>query len=226
MKIQNLHPWQVTPKEARRIQAALRNQVVEAPLTNPISLVAGADVAYDKKTNQCFASVVVFSYPELKLLEAAKAQITSTFPYVPGLLTFREGPALVKAFKALKTLPQLVLFDGQGRAHPNFFGLASHMGVILDLPAIGCAKSRLVGEYDENALGEEKGSWVPLIYKEQRVGVVLRTRRGVSPVFVSVGHKINLKTAMALVLSSCGRYRLPEPLRRAHQETVKFRKNP
>lgn len=224
MKRLDLHPWKVTTKEARRFQEELKSKIVETPLPKTITTVAGADVAYDKKTNQCFASVVVLSYPGLKPLEVAKAQVTSTFPYVPGLLSFREGPALIKAFEALKTRPQLVLFDGQGRAHPYAFGLACHLGLILDLPAVGCAKSRLVGNYDCSALGKEKGAWVPLFYREQKVGAVLRTRGGVKPVFVSVGHKIRLRDAIKMVLSCCRSLRQPEPLRLAHQETVKLRK--
>lgn len=226
MKVRNLHLWEVTTREARLIQEELRSKVVEAPLQKPITTIAGADVAYDKTTNRCFASVVVLSYPQLKILEKVRAQVASTFPYVPGLLSFREGPALVKAFEVLRTRPHLVIFDGQGRAHPNFFGLASHMGLLLDLPAIGCAKSRLVGKYEEENLGKEKSSWVPLIYREQKVGVVLRTRKGIKPVFVSVGHKINLTAARKMVLSCCLNYRLPEPIRLAHQETVSFRKSP
>lgn len=225
MKVQNLHPWKVTTLRARRIQEKLRNRVLETPLKKTISIIAAADVAYDKKTNKCFACVLVFSFPEMKLLETVRQQIPSPFPYVPGLLSFREAPALVKAFRALKTTPQLVLFDGQGRAHPRFFGLASHMGLLLDLPAIGCAKTRLIGEYKESALGKEKGSWVPLVYRNQRVGAVLRTKTGVKPVFVSVGHKIDLTSARKIILSCCSSYRLPDPLRWAHQETVKFRKN-
>lgn len=222
MKLQTLHPWQVTPKEARLIQEQLKDRIIEMPLTATVKIIAGADVAYDKKTNQCYAAVVVFSYPQLELIETATFQRESTFPYVPGLLTFREGPALVEAFASLKTIPQLALFDGQGRAHPYGFGLACHMGLLLDLPSIGCAKSRLVGEYDLRALRQAKGSQVPLSYKEKTVGAVLRTRKGISPVYVSVGHKINLAQAVDWVLALTPRYRLPEPLRRAHQETVRI----
>ncbi len=154
------------------------------------------------------------SYPELTLLEEATFSARVSFPYIPGLLTFREGPPLITAFAKLSQLPDFILFDGQGIAHPRGIGLAAHLGLILDRPAIGCAKSRLVGTHAP--VGEKRGDWTGLIHQERQVGAVLRTRDRIKPVFVSQGHRIGLERAVTLVLACCRGYRIPEPTRRAH----------
>jgi deoxyribonuclease V len=161
------------------------------------------------------AAVVVLALPSLQPVDYAVAQVPVTFPYVPGLLTFREGPSVIKALRKLDSRPDLLIFDGQGQAHPLRIGLAAHMGVILDQPSVGCAKSRLVGEHDEP--GNHVGDWTPLRDGDEVIGAVLRTRAGVKPVFVSIGHRVDLEAAIDLVLRCTGRYRLPETTRYAHR---------
>ena len=149
------------------------------------------------------------------MVETATGIAPLTFPYVPGLLTFREGPALLKAFRALRTRPDVILFDGHGVAHPAGFGLASHMGVLLDRPSVGCAKSLLVGEWTSDALGKQHRAWRPLTFEGRRIGAVVRTRNGTKPIFISIGHRVSLSSAMRLVLACCTGYRVPEPTRQA-----------
>jgi deoxyribonuclease V len=186
-----------------------------------VSVVAGADAAFSWTDDLVFAAVVTMSFPELKSLEMRTAVKKGIFPYVPGLLTFREGPALLEAFRKLEKKPDLIFFDGQGLAHPRRLGLASHLGLFLDTPSIGCAKTRLVGRHKPPP--EEKGNWTELTDKGELVGAVLRTRTGVSPVFVSVGHRIDLDSAISLTLSACGKYRLPEPIRKAHRQVTRLK---
>jgi len=203
----------VSTREARQIQADLRGRVNVCPLAHLPHVIAGVDVSV--KRRQARAAVVCFSLPELAPLEAVTAELPATFPYVPGLLAFREGPVVLAALAALRHTPDLLIFDAQGQAHPRRMGLASHLGVLLDVPSIGCAKSRLVGAYEP--LDEQRGAWQPLVDEEEVIGAVLRTRARVRPVFVSVGHRIDLETAVALVLACALRYRLPEPTRWAHR---------
>ncbi len=174
-------------------------------------LVAGADVAYDKASGRCFAAVVVMRPPGMEVVETARAVGATSFPYVPGLLTFREGPVLLEAFAGLRIRPDLVIFDGQGIAHPRRFGLASHMGYLLDIPSVGCAKSILVGEHPP--LGPEAGSVAWMVHKGERVGAALRTRDNVRPVYVSPGHRVGFRPAIRLVLSVVTKFRVPEPTR-------------
>ncbi|MHC4481288.1 MAG: deoxyribonuclease V, partial [Planctomycetota bacterium] len=176
--------------------------------------VAGADVAFDRRSNSVFAAALLLSYPELEVVEQASARQTSPFPYVPGLLSFREGPAVLKAFAKLRRRPDVVIFDGQGYAHPRRLGLASHMGLWLRLPTVGCAKSRLTGEHKEP--GKRKGSVTPLLDGAEQIGAVVRTRSGVKPVFVSPGHLADVASSLGLVLDCCRGLRLPEPTRQAH----------
>ena len=222
MRIRKYHPWQVTYREAVAIQEGLRRRLVRSgPLGRP-ELVAGADVSYSKHTDRVYAGVILLSFPALEVVETVTYADKAGFPYIPGLLTFREGPVLLHAFAGLKRRPDVVIFDGQGYAHPRRMGLASHMGILLDVPSVGCAKSRLVGEYAEP--GPEAGEWTPLTDGRETLGRVLRTRSRVKPVFVSVGHKLGLAGATKLLLA-CGRgYRLPEPTRRAHHLVNDFRK--
>lgn len=224
MRTHNLHKWDVEPSRAVEIQRALRDRV---SLKNPPTLkrvrwVAGADVSYDQGDETTYGAVVVLSLPDLQIVEERWFRGRVSFPYVPGLLSFREAPILLRAFSLLRRRPDAVIFDGQGIAHPRGFGLASHVGLFLDLPAIGCAKTRLVGEHSEVA--EERGSYARLTYQGKRVGSVLRTRASVKPVFVSPGHRISFQTANKLVLESCRGFRLPEPIRLAHQLVNRVRK--
>lgn len=219
MNIRRHHRWPTTYRQAVAIQSRLRGRLVRTgPLRRP-RLVAGADVAYSKKTDRVYAGVVVLRYPEMETLVLAAK---SRFPYIPGLLTFREGPVLIEAFRGLHHQPDVVIFDGQGYAHPRRMGLASHMGILLGIPTVGCAKSRLIGEHA--APGPDFGEWSSLTDEGEVVGRVVRTRAGVKPVFVSVGHLLGLSGATRLVLGCVRGVRLPEPTRRAHQlVTAAFR---
>lgn len=211
VKSQNLHPWRVDTAKARQIQERLRGRVRAQWGGRPVRLVAGADVSFPRR-DAALAVVVVMSFPRLDLIETAVRRGRCTFPYIPGLLSFREVPVLLKAFEVLKHEPDLILFDAQGIAHPRRMGLAAHAGLLLNRPSIGCAKSRLFGRHGEP--GQSRGSFQPLIAPEgDVVGAVLRTRSGVRPVFVSVGHRIDLPAAIRFVLETSPRYRIPEPLR-------------
>jgi deoxyribonuclease V len=211
MRDQIEHDWEVTPKEAVQVQKHLAARVVPHFSPRAVKTVAGIDTSYRK--GMARAAVVVLTYPELQVVEEVVAERKVDFPYVPGLLSFREGPAVMDAFGRLSRGPDLLIFDGQGLAHPRRFGIASHIGVLVGLPSIGCAKSRLIGEYEEP--GNEKGSVSLLVHKGETVGAVVRTRSGVKPVFVSVGHLIDLKESIRMVLQCCRRYRLPQTTRMA-----------
>lgn len=184
-------------------------------LAPPPRTVAGADVAYGTGEQRAIAGVVLLAFPELKILEEHWAGVPCDFPYVPGLLSFREAPALLAALRKLRILPDVIMVDGQGLAHPRRFGLASHLGVLLDLPTLGCAKSRLIGQADEP--GGERGCATDLIDNGEVIGAVLRTRRNVAPIFVSVGHRMMLADAVSLALACSPRFRIPEPTRLADQ---------
>ncbi|MDH4208954.1 MAG: deoxyribonuclease V [Anaerolineae bacterium] len=213
MKVIAPHSWAVSIAEAKGIQLSLRNRLSTQADLGLVRTVAGVDVG--AKGNSTRAAVVVLSYPELELLEQSVAELPATMPYVPGFLSFREAPAILAACEGLATEPDLFLFDGQGLAHPRRFGIASHVGVILDKPSIGCAKSRLCGTHHEPAA--EAGSYVLLYDGDEVIGAVLRTRDAVRPVYVSIGHRLDLETAVAYVIGCCRGYRLPEPTRRAHR---------
>jgi deoxyribonuclease V len=209
-----LHRWDLTPREAVEVQQRMRNMVRLRPLARPVGAIAGADISYNKFSETVFAGLVVLSLPDLRIVETAGVRSVAKFPYVPGLLSFREAPSLLEAWERLKTKPDVLIFDGQGIAHPRRFGIACHVGVLLDWPTIGCAKSILVGRYGE--LGLEAGSRSPLVDKGEQVGVALRTKSKVAPVYVSPGHLMDLDSAVDLVLRSTTKYRLPEPTRQAH----------
>jgi deoxyribonuclease V len=211
-----VHPWAVSPAEARALQERLASHVHEVEPRHRLRLVAGVDAAYPAG-QQCHAAVVVWDLETQAVVEERTATRTLTFPYVPGLLSFREAPALLAALARLETVPDALLFDGQGRAHPRRLGVACHVGVLLDCIAVGCAKSRLCGTHAEP--GERRGSRAALRDGRERLGTVLRTRDGVRPVYVSVGHRIDLTSAEALVLRCTTRYRLPEPIRLADHLT-------
>ncbi|HKE04696.1 MAG TPA: deoxyribonuclease V [Blastocatellia bacterium] len=214
MPSSSLHSWDLTPGEAIEVQQRLRNLVRLRPLAGPVSAIAGADISFNKFSETVYAGVVVLSLPALRIIESAGVRSVAKFPYVPGLLSFREAPSLLEAWEKLKTKPDVLMLDGQGIAHPRRFGIACHVGVLLDLPTIGCAKSILVGRYGE--LGLQAGSRSPLVDRGEQVGVALRTKSKVSPVYVSPGHLIDLDSAVDLVLRSTGKYRQPEPTRQAH----------
>lgn len=222
MNLKHTHKFNVTFPEAKRIQENLRKKVKTSGRLGKVKTVAGADVAFSKDEKMFYAAVLVFDYPEFELLEVASSKRKAEFPYVPGYLTFREGPALLDCFRKLKRRPDVVLFDGQGIAHPRKMGEAAHLGVLVDLPSVGCAKSLLVGEYGR--LGKKRGAEKPIVYKGEKLGVALRTRAGVKPIFVSVGHKVSLDEASRFVLNCARKYRLPEPTREAHIFVGKMRK--
>ena len=214
MRIRRLNRWNVSYQEALSTQERLRRQIVCRGSPRRVRLIAGADVSYDKSEERFYGAVLLMSFPDLVVIEEVTAAGRPRFPYVPGLLTFREGPILIRAFRKLKRRPDLVIFDGQGLAHPRGFGLAAHMGLLLDLPSIGCAKTRLCGEH--RRVGAAVTSSAELLYNGQTIGLALRTRRDVKPVYVSVGHRISLESAADWVLRTCRGYRLPEPTRQAH----------
>jgi deoxyribonuclease V len=207
------HPWDVSTAEAREIQCQLRERVRVEPLDRRPEIVAGIDVSV--KAGQARAAVVLLRSSDLAPFQATTAEMPVAFPYVPGFLTFREGPVVLAALERLDDQPDVLMFDAQGVAHPRRIGLAAHLGVLLDIPAVGCAKSRLCGTHVEP--DEQKGSWTPLTDKGEVIGAVVRTRDRVRPVFVSVGHRIDLEAAVSLVLGCTTRYRLPEPTRWAHR---------
>ncbi|MFP4560483.1 MAG: deoxyribonuclease V [Thiohalorhabdus sp.] len=201
------------PGAAREVQERLREWVRLEPFRGPVERVAGVDAAF--LGDRVVAVVVVLRFPELTLEEETFAVRAIPFPYVPGLLSFREGPAVLEAFRALANSPDLILFDGQGIAHPRRLGIAAHLGVLLDRPAIGVAKSRLTGTFDEEALGAEKGARVPLLDGGEVLGAVVRSRTNVRPLFVSPGHRCDADSSVDWTLACCTRYRLPEPTRLA-----------
>ncbi|MGC9359848.1 MAG: deoxyribonuclease V [Anaerolineae bacterium] len=207
-----IHPWDCSPKEAIALQESLASHVSTKGSLANAETVAGIDVGIRGKRAR--AAVVVIALKDLATLEIARAERPVTFPYVPGLLTFREGPVVLDALAKLTTEPDVLLFDGQGRAHPRRMGLATHIGVLLDYPSVGCAKSRLCGTYEEP--GQERGEYTLLYEDGEVVGAVLRTRTRVKPVFVSTGHRASLEAAIDLVLRCGSGVKLPEPTRRAH----------
>lgn len=213
MKSHISHGWDVPVEEAMAIQRRLANQVILTWDERPVRMVAGIDVGFPGEKGR--AAVAVLSFPDLQLVDSARAEIEISFPYIPGLLAFREGPVILAALERLSVEPDLLIFDGQGLAHPRRMGIATHMGVLLDVPSIGCAKSRLVGTHQEP--GSSRGAYARLYDEGEVIGAVLRTRGGVNPVYVSIGHRIDLERAMDFVLRCCTRYRLPEPIRWAHR---------
>ena len=209
--IKHSHPWVKTAAEAKLIQLELKERVIDSDDLGEVKYIAGVDIGFEDNYAISKAAIAVLSYPELELVEQAIARIPTAFPYVPGYLSFREIPAILAAFPQLKIIPDLILCDGQGYAHPRRLGLACHLGVLLDLPTIGVAKSLFIGEHEEVPI--EKGSWKPLIDKDETIGVVLRSRTKVKPIYVSIGHKISLPTAIKYVMGCLTKYRLPETTR-------------
>jgi deoxyribonuclease V len=207
--------WTLVPSEAIALQERLRTRVVREDRLGEVRTVAGVDVGFEDDGRTARAAVAVLALPRLELAERAVARVPVRFPYVPGLLSFREAPAVLAAFERLQTAPDLILYDGQGIAHPRRFGIASHVGLLLDRPTIGVAKSRLVGEH--RAPPGRRGAWVPLVDAGEVIGAVLRSRAGVAPLYVSIGHRLSLETAVRWVMACVTRYRLPETTRWAHR---------
>ncbi len=209
------HSWNLSPQEAIALQKALRTQVITQDQFDSIQRVAGVDVGFEDQGRITRAAVAVLSYPQLEVLETAIARRPTSFPYVPGLLSFREIPAVLDALEKITQQPNLLLCDGQGIAHPRRLGIASHLGLLVDIPSIGVAKSRLCGTHA--TVPEQKGAWTPLCSGDEIIGAVLRTRVRVKPLYISPGHCISLESAIAYVLGCVTRYRLPETTRHAHQ---------
>ena len=220
VRIRTLHPWDVTAVEAVELQRRLTGDVITSGDLGDadgqvVRTVAGVDLSPpDGETGLVRGAAVVLSYPDLEVIEVETAEDVPGFPYVPGLLSFRESPVLIQALAKLRAPPDLLLVDGQGLAHPRRFGLACHLGLLADVPTVGVGKSRLVGTH--GPVGEARGEWAPLVHRGEEIGAAVRTRTGVSPVFVSVGHRLSLRSAIAWVLACGGRYRVPEPTRLAH----------
>jgi deoxyribonuclease V len=207
--------WCLTPKEAAALQSDLSPLVVREDCLGAVRRVAGIDVSFEDSGRVARAAVAVLSFPDLALVEQAIARLETSFPYVPGLLSFREAPVVLAALAQLSAPPDLFLYDGQGIAHPRRFGIASHLGLLTGIPSIGVAKTRLIGEHGE--IPPERGTWTPLTDKGETIGAVLRTRRGVKPLFVSIGHGVSLPSAIDWVMACTPRYRLPETTRWAHR---------
>jgi deoxyribonuclease V len=215
MRLQHEHPWDVSPKQAIEIQERLRSLLDNQYHSDYITRVAGVDVGFENGGSVTRAAVAVLSFPGLELVERAIARRPTCFPYIPGLLSFREIPAVLDALDRLERLPDLLLCDGQGIAHPRRLGIAAHLGLLTGLPSIGVGKTRLIGQHREP--GNEKGEWEPLIDKGETIGAVVRTRRGVKPLFISPGHRMDLQASIDYVLACTTRYRLPETTRWAHR---------
>jgi len=223
MNRQLLHEWDLPYTEAVALQKKLAGHVSLRPRCSAgIRTVAGVDVSYEKHGDEFFAGIVVLGLPDFDLVEERTARARVSFPYIPGLLSFRELPVLLKAWTSLEAVPDVVLVDGQGIAHPRRLGLASHLGLWLDLPTVGCAKSRLCGDFEEP--GRRKGSGSPLLLNGERVGTVLRSRDGVRPLFISPGHLMDVASAERIALACCARFRQPEPTRLAHLLTNRVRR--
>ena len=208
------HRWNLTPTEAVALQRELAAQVRCEDDFGALRTIAGVDTSMERFSDDGHGAIVVLSFPEMAILEVAEARLTLPMPYVPGLLSFREAPIIVAAWEQLKTKPDLLMVDGQGIAHPRGLGIASHVGLLLDVPTVGVAKSILCGTHGE--LAPTKGSTSALVYKGKTIGFALRTKDKVNPVFVSCGHRVGMETAVALALSCARGYRIPEPTRQAH----------
>jgi deoxyribonuclease V len=215
VKARRLHAWDLTPGEAIALQLRLRDRVIRTDRIGAVRRIAGVDAGFEDDGRITRAAVAVLDFPSLAIVETAIARVPTRFPYVPGLLSFREAPAVLAAFERLATGVDLILYDGQGIAHPRRFGIASHVGLALDCPSIGVAKTRLIGEH--RAPASRRGAWAPLLDAGETIGAVLRTRRGVKPLYVSIGHRVSLETAVRWTMACCTKYRLPETTRHAHR---------
>ncbi|MDX2215141.1 MAG: deoxyribonuclease V [Oculatellaceae cyanobacterium bins.114] len=224
MKIHQRHDWNLTAEEAIALQHRLKSEVITTDQLEPIRYVAGVDVGFEAEGTVTRAAVTVLNFPQLQLQEQVLARCPTTFPYIPGLLSFREVPAVLEALKQLQTTPDLLLCDGQGTAHPRRFGIACHIGLLVNLPSIGIGKSLLVGIHAE--VPDHKGAWVPLHHQGETIGAVVRTRMGTKPLYISPGHRISLETAIAYVMQCTTKYRLPETTRFAHKLASEMKDQP
>ena len=215
IRLAHVHPWNVSPREAINLQEQLRGFVIQSDQYDNIETVAGVDVGFEDGGSITRAAIVVLDFPSLELKEKVIARQPTRFPYVPGLLSFRELPAVLEAIAQLQQSPDIFLCDGQGYAHPRRIGIASHLGVLTGIPAIGVGKSRLLGSH--KAVADRRGAWQPLLDKDEVIGAVLRSRAGVKPIYVSIGHRVCLATAVRLVMACTTRYKLPETTRLAHK---------
>lgn len=212
----------ISTREAKRKQEELRGKINITPLKKPVETVAGSDISYDKGSNKVYAGIVVFSYPELEVRARAAVATEVDFPYIPGLLAYRELPPLQEAWKRLKEVPDVLIMDGHGLAHPRRMGIATHFGIITDQPAIGCAKNNLTGNYEEP--DSEKGSFNYIEEDGERIGMVLRSRTNVNPIFISPGHKVSFKDTREIVMQCLTKYKLPETTRKAHDLVNRLRR--
>ncbi|MEA3411017.1 MAG: deoxyribonuclease V [Pseudomonadota bacterium] len=224
MKIEIPHRWNVTTAEARDIQLSLRERLETEDRFGPIHRVAGVDVGFPDKGRTTRAAVVVLTFPGLEYAEKAVVEVPTRFPYVPGLLSFREVPAVIAALERLRHDPDVILCDGQGTAHPRRFGIACHLGVLCDVPTIGVAKSRLTGEHAP--VPEDRGASTPLLLRGETIGAVLRTRSGVRAVYVSPGHRVSLRSSLEITMQCTTRYRLPETTRWADRIASRGKDSP
>jgi deoxyribonuclease V len=211
---QPLHSWNLSPPEAVALQKELREKVLLMPLEAMPQTVAGADISFNKFSSTIYAGIVVLKLPELETIETAGVVAQTQFPYIPGLLSFREIPTLLEVWQKLKHTPDVLICDGQGIAHPRRMGIAAHAGLLTNIPTIGCAKSVLVGQFETPA--PERGAWSPMTHRGETVGAALRTKNKVQPVYVSPGHLCDVESALKVLLACDGGYRIPEPTRRAH----------
>lgn len=224
MKIENnVHIWNVNSKEAVLIQKLLAKDIIKTGEYTDIKYVAGCDVSFMRGSKLGYAVITVLTYPDLELAEVSNFVGEPSMPYIPGLLSFREAPLLIEAFKKLQTKPDIVVYDGQGYAHPRRIGLATHMGIIMDLPSIGCAKSVLIGDYEPKEA--EKGNYSPLTHNKELIAYALYTKKNCKPLFISIGHKVTLDFAKDFILSCVKSYKMPEPTRQAHIHSNKLRKS-
>lgn len=210
-----MHNWDLTPQQAIALQQELRHKIITTDQFGPVRTIAGVDVGFEKQGSVTRAAVVVMSFPELEVITSAIARQPTRLPYIPGLLSFREVPTVIDALSQLAQTPDLLLCDGQGYAHPRRFGIASHLGLLTDIPSIGVGKSRLVGSYQE--VGPERGSRQYLYHQNEIIGMVLRNRALVKEIYISCGHRVSLDSAVQWVEATSSRYRLPEPIRQAHK---------
>ncbi len=215
MKPTSKHQWDLSEAGAKELQENLSPKIIKIDQLPTVKFIAGTDVSYKKDTDKIIAAIVILNAENLELVESVTVEDTVSFPYIPGLFSFREIPPLIKAFEKLKTSPDLVVCDGQGYAHPRRFGLACHLGLLMDIPSIGCAKNMMIGKYKEPDI--TRGSFCEIIDNEETIGRILRTQNNVKPIYISIGHKISLKTATEWILKLSPEYRLPETTRLADQ---------
>jgi len=218
-----LHRWNLAPKEAMQLQTELVGNLELVPLEGKPRFVAGADISYEKRDDHLYAAVVVIDLKTFETVEVRAAEGNVAFPYIPGLLSFRESPVLIKALEKVRGPVDLLVCDGQGIAHPRGLGIASHIGLLVDVPTVGFAKSILVGKHEP--LDEKRGSWKPLVYRGKTVGAAVRTKDRVNPIFVSPGNRIDLEWSIEAAIICSGKYRIPEPTRRAHVEVNRLRQS-